>query len=139
MKFLDNIGVAYLWSKIKDKIESVVAEQLSNYINSFNTIQQQASSAADSAENYYNLTTQAINSLNPNVAETLTYAQLVAKHGDAIKKIAQSLNATYSEENLDASNNYTPGFIFVAVTQEQMDELLANGTTEANKVYFVEE
>lgn len=138
-KYLDAIGVSVFWAKIKTKITEVVTEEIATYAQQFNDIKEQALTASNNAENYYNLTKSAIDSLNSDAATTLTYAQLVAKHGDAITKIAQQLGSTYNNEGLEASDNYIPGFIITEVTQEEMDSIIKNGTIEDNKIYLVQE
>lgn len=139
MNFLDLTGVSYLWSKIKLKIEAVVTEKLQSYTTSFNTIKTEAQSAANEAKHYYGLTTAALNSLNPDVANVVTYAQLVTKHGQAITQIAEQLNATYNNDGTEIADDYTPGFIFVSVTRAEMDAIIEAGTLEDNKVYLVQE
>lgn len=137
--YLDKLGLTLLWSRVKSKITEVVEESLETYITRFNEIQTQAQHAATEAEHYYNLTTEAINLIDPGVANTLTYAQAVAKHGRAITQIAIQLNATYNNTGTETTDEYTPGYIFVTVTKEEMDAILENGTAEDNKVYLVQE
>lgn len=137
--YLDKLGLTLLWSRVKSKIVEIVEKSMQQYTNSFNSIEQDARRAADEAENYYRLTTEAINLLDPDVANTLTYAQAVAKHGRAITQIAHQLNATYNNTGTETTDDYTPGYILKAVSKEEMDSILENGTAEDNIIYLVQE
>lgn len=145
-KYLDVLGVGILWNKMLQKITEVVQAELTDLISEFNTIKQEALTikqealaAKNDAQYYYNLTVEAINSLDPDVANTLTYAQKVAKHGQAIEKIAEQLNSTYNEEGVTTADAYTPGYLLRQVTEDKMNELIENDEVLENGIYFVKE
>lgn len=137
--YLDLLGVNLLWNKVKSKINSIVDSKLADYIDQFTTIKQEALIAKNDAKYYYELTLEAIQSLDPDVEEVLSYAQKVVKHGRAIIEIANQLNATYAENSMAAADDYTPGFILKSVSEETMNDLLANNATKENEIYFVKE
>lgn len=138
-KYLDILGLNFLWNKIKLKIVEIVEEKLSNYLTQFNTIQQEANEAKTESKYYYELMLDTVNSLDPDSTEILNYAQAIVKHGRAISKIAGQLNATYNENGITSQDEYTPGFVLKQVTQEEMDDMIANDETKDNEIYFVKE
>lgn len=96
----------------------------------YNT-QKRAEQAISEAEYYNELTRAAISSLETNEQEALEYAQAVVKHGRAIERIAAQLGATYDDASREEEGEYTPGFIFETLEEDEMEYLIDNPSEAA--------
>lgn len=99
--------------------------------------QEVAEKAAAESKYYNELTQKAIDGMSVTEQEVLKYSQDVVKHGRAITKIAEQLRSSYNNDGRNEEDEYTGGLKFEPIEEEQMDELLAAGTTEDDKIYLV--
>lgn len=99
--------------------------------------QRVAEKAAAESEYYNKLTQDAINNMSVSEQEVLKYSQDVVKHGRALEKIADQLGATYDNDGREEDDEYTPGLKLQPIEEEEMDVLLANGTTQKDTIYYV--
>lgn len=138
-KFLDLPGLRYFWNKIKSKIEDVIDSKLSDVNDSFISIRDEAAKSSSNATHAYNLIMEAFNTLTPPSSDILGSAVTIVRHEKAIEQIAKQLNSTYVSNSMEEEDEYTPGFIFKAVTAEEMQNLLNDNKTEDKVIYFVKE
>lgn len=99
--------------------------------------QEVAENAAAESEYYNKLTQDAIKNMTVTEQEVLKYSQDVVKHGQAIEKIAEQLGSTYDNDGRKKNDEYIPGLKLQPIEEEEMDVLLANGTTQENTIYYV--
>lgn len=139
MKFLDEVGLQTLWNRVVAKIENVVNDKFSEQLDTLHDIQQDITATRDEIKEYYSLIKTLVDNINSEDREVLDHVASIAKHGRAITKIAEQLNATYNDTGTTPNDEYTPGLKFVPLTQEEMDAIIEGNGEKDNEVYLIKE